>query len=74
MATYEAEERELEYKHRHIFVGTASLDDFLEILEVGPTYTTTKRQVAKAFGRFLPEAYLNANNILTCNTRNPSLH
>lgn len=53
VAPYEAEECELEYKHRHIFVGTASLDDFLEILEVGHTYTTTKRQVAKAFGKFI---------------------
>ncbi|KAL5385513.1 hypothetical protein DPSP01_004627 [Paraphaeosphaeria sporulosa] len=50
VAPYEAEERELGYKHRHIFVGTASLDDFLEILEVTSTYTTTKRQVVKAFG------------------------
>ncbi|KAL5396307.1 hypothetical protein PMIN02_003343 [Paraphaeosphaeria minitans] len=50
VALYEAEERELEYKHRHIFIGTASLDDFLEILEVTPTYTTSKRQAVKAFG------------------------
>ncbi|KAJ4291960.1 hypothetical protein N0V90_009858 [Kalmusia sp. IMI 367209] len=51
LALYEREERELEYKHRHIFIGTASLDDFLEILEVHPsTYITTKRQVTKAFG------------------------
>ncbi|KAJ4360489.1 uncharacterized protein N0V89_001054 [Didymosphaeria variabile] len=46
---YEAEERDLEYKHRHIFIGTASLDDFLEILEITPAYTTTKRKVVKAF-------------------------
>jgi hypothetical protein len=48
---YDAEERELEYQHRHIFVGTASLDDFLEILEITPAYNTTKRQVVKAFGK-----------------------
>lgn len=45
----EKEERELEYKHRHTFIGTASLDDFLELLELSSAHTTTKRQVAKAF-------------------------
>ena len=49
----EAEEREMEYKHRHIFIGTASLDDFLEILEVTPDHTTTRESVVKAFGRQL---------------------
>ncbi|KAJ4373229.1 hypothetical protein N0V83_003522 [Neocucurbitaria cava] len=42
-------ERELEYKHRRTFVGTASLDDLLEILEVTLEHTTTKDAVAKAF-------------------------
>ncbi|KAF1844157.1 uncharacterized protein K460DRAFT_288712 [Cucurbitaria berberidis CBS 394.84] len=42
-------ERELEYKHRRIFIGTASLDDLLELLEVSPEHTTTKYAVAKAF-------------------------
>ncbi|KAF2715565.1 hypothetical protein K504DRAFT_29212 [Pleomassaria siparia CBS 279.74] len=43
------EERELEYKQRHTFIGTASLDDFLEVLELSPDHTTTKPKVAKAF-------------------------
>ena len=43
------QERELEYKHRHTFIGTASLDDFLEVLDVTPTHTTTKAGVIKAF-------------------------
>ncbi|KAF2466410.1 uncharacterized protein BDR25DRAFT_182223, partial [Lindgomyces ingoldianus] len=44
------QERELEYKHRHTFIGTASLDDFLELLEMSKDYTTTdKARVSKAF-------------------------
>lgn len=43
------EERELEYKHRHTFIGTTSLDDFLEALEVSPTHTTTKEALARVF-------------------------
>lgn len=43
------QERDLEYKHRHTFIGTASLDDFLEVLEVSPTHMATKAAVAKAF-------------------------
>ncbi|KAH9870015.1 hypothetical protein J1614_006937 [Plenodomus biglobosus] len=43
------EERELEYKHRHTFIGTTSLDDFLEALEVSSTHTTTKEAVARVF-------------------------
>ncbi|KAI8932688.1 hypothetical protein NX059_010182 [Plenodomus lindquistii] len=43
------EERELEYKHRHTFIGTTSLDDFLEALEVSSTYSTTKYWVVRAF-------------------------
>ncbi|CAO2652443.1 Nn.00g007260.m01.CDS01 [Neocucurbitaria sp. VM-36] len=42
-------ERELEYKHRRTFIGTASLDDLLELLEVTPEHTTTKDAIAKAF-------------------------
>jgi len=42
-------ERELEYKHRHTFIGTASLDDFLEVLDLTPSHTTTKPAVIKAF-------------------------
>ncbi|KAL1598907.1 hypothetical protein SLS60_008052 [Paraconiothyrium brasiliense] len=59
---YEAEERDLEYKHRHIFIGTASLDDFLEILETTPAYNTTKRQVIKAFD-YLTESHLKLGSI-----------
>lgn len=43
------QERELEYKHRHTFIGTASLDDFLEVLDVSPAKTTTKAAVVRAF-------------------------
>lgn len=55
---YETEERELEYKHRHTFIGTASLDDFLEILEVSPAYMTMKRNVVQAFGEVLHQVLL----------------
>lgn len=48
-AALEREERELEYKHRHTFVGIASLDDFLELLEMFPNHTTMKSRVAKTF-------------------------
>lgn len=51
LSSTEAEERVMEYKHRHIFIGTASLDDFLEILEVTPRHTTTRESVVKAFGK-----------------------
>ncbi|KAH7349027.1 hypothetical protein BKA66DRAFT_516660 [Pyrenochaeta sp. MPI-SDFR-AT-0127] len=43
------QERDLEYKHRHTFIGTASLDDFLEVLDVSPEHTTTKAAVVRAF-------------------------
>ncbi|KAF1935297.1 hypothetical protein EJ02DRAFT_135080 [Clathrospora elynae] len=43
------QERDLEYKHRHTFIGTASLDDFLEVLDVSPTRTTTKAAIVRAF-------------------------
>jgi hypothetical protein len=48
-ATLRQKERDLEYKHRHTFIGTASLDDFLEVLEVSEEHTTTKAAVGKAF-------------------------
>lgn len=40
---------ELQYKQRHIFVGTASLHAFLEALETSSSETTTKPAVMKAF-------------------------
>jgi len=43
------EERDLEYKHRHTFIGTGSLDDFLETLETTPNHTATKDAIARAF-------------------------
>ena len=49
--SFEAEQQDLEYQHHHTFVGSASLDEFLENLEVTATYTTTKRNVIKAFGK-----------------------
>jgi hypothetical protein len=47
--TFAQEERELEYKHRHTFIGTASLDVFLEILEMAASHTVTMTAVIKAF-------------------------
>ena len=43
------EERDLEYKHRHTFIGTGSLDDFLETLETTPNHTATKDAITRAF-------------------------
>ncbi|KAF2123477.1 hypothetical protein P153DRAFT_303849 [Dothidotthia symphoricarpi CBS 119687] len=54
------EERELEYKHRHTFIGTASLDDFLEILEVSSNHITTRASVAKAFIFLVSAEHLHA--------------
>lgn len=42
-------ELELQYKHRHIFIGTASLHDFLETLETSSLTSTTQLAVMKAF-------------------------
>lgn len=42
-------ELELQYKYRHIFIGTASLHDFLDILETSSLTSTTKLAVMKAF-------------------------
>jgi hypothetical protein len=47
--TLAARECELEYKQRRIFIGTASLDDFLDLLDVSPSFTTTKDSIARAF-------------------------
>jgi hypothetical protein len=48
--SFEREEKELEYKHHHTFIGTASLNDFLENLEVSLVRnTTTKAKVIKAY-------------------------
>ncbi|KAF1834743.1 hypothetical protein BDW02DRAFT_321224 [Decorospora gaudefroyi] len=43
------QERDLEYKHRHTFIGTASLDDFLEVLDVSPEHITNKAAIIRAF-------------------------
>ena len=48
-ATAIQQERDLEYKHRHTFIGTASLDDFLEVLDVSPEHTTNKDAIIRAF-------------------------
>ncbi|KAF2622523.1 hypothetical protein BU25DRAFT_313545, partial [Macroventuria anomochaeta] len=42
-------EVELQYKRRHIFVGTASLYGFLEILETSTLGSTSKGAVMRAF-------------------------
>ena len=49
MSTAAQIESELQYKHRHVFVGTASLHSFLETLETSPLDSTTKSAVMKAF-------------------------
>ncbi|RMZ70859.1 hypothetical protein GMOD_00008505 [Pyrenophora seminiperda CCB06] len=41
--------RDLEYKQRRTFIGTGSLDDFLELLEVSDTHLTTQDAVVRAF-------------------------
>ena len=48
-STLTPDERDLEYKHRRTFIGTGSLDDFLELLEVSDTYLTTQNAVVGAF-------------------------
>jgi hypothetical protein len=48
-AAFEQAEHELEYKQRHTFIGTASLDDFLEILKLSSDHRTSKDEVANAF-------------------------
>ncbi|KAB2110879.1 hypothetical protein AG0111_0g2355 [Alternaria gaisen] len=65
--TWPAEERDLEYKHRHTLIGTASLDDFIEILEISRTHTTTKGAVARAFVQLASAEQLYARQ---CSTRN----
>jgi hypothetical protein len=48
--SFERKEKELEYKHHHTFIGTASLNDFLENLDVSLVRnTTTKAKVIKAY-------------------------
>ncbi|KAI4681275.1 uncharacterized protein J4E88_005783 [Alternaria novae-zelandiae] len=54
------EERDLEYKHRHTFIGTGSLDDFLETLETTPNHTATKDAIARAFVKLAASEQLYA--------------
>lgn len=42
-------ELELQYKYRHIFIGTASLHDLLDTLDLSTLTSTTKLAVMKAF-------------------------
>ena len=42
-------ERDLQYSHRHIFVGTSSLHSFLEVLETPSVGTISRLAVMKAF-------------------------
>ena len=59
-------EDELEYKHRHTFIGTASLNDFLELLELTPEQTTTKDVVARAFTKLAAAEQIHARQQSTC--------
>jgi len=63
--TTDKAERELEYKHRHTFIGTASLDDFLDRLDMTPAHTTNKRHIARAFIYFASEEQLQARETST---------
>jgi hypothetical protein len=60
------EERDIEYKHRHTFIGTGSLDDFIEALELSTSHTTTKNAVARAFAQLSSTEQLYARQ---CSTR-----
>jgi hypothetical protein len=60
------EERDLEYKHRHTFIGTGSLDDFIEALEMSSSHTTTKNAVTRAFVQLSSTEQLYARQ---CSTR-----
>jgi hypothetical protein len=60
-----AEERDLEYKHRHTFIGTGSLDDFLEILEITPNHTVTKGAITRAFVQLASSEQLYARQSST---------
>lgn len=42
-------EAELQYKHRHIFVGTASLHSFLSLLETSPFGGVSRHAIMKAY-------------------------
>ncbi|RAR09072.1 hypothetical protein DDE82_001983 [Stemphylium lycopersici] len=44
-----SEEQDLEYKHRHMFIGTGSLDDFLDLLEISSARVATQSATARAF-------------------------
>lgn len=60
-----ADEREMEYKHRHTFVGTASLDEFLELLEISPSYHVTQSAIARAFIQLASTEQLHARQYST---------
>ncbi|CAG5142944.1 uncharacterized protein ALTATR162_LOCUS1254 [Alternaria atra] len=60
-----AEERDLECKHRHTFIGTGSLDDFLEILKISTTHTATKSAIARAFVQLASAEQLYARQCST---------
>ncbi|KAJ4987132.1 hypothetical protein SVAN01_07420 [Stagonosporopsis vannaccii] len=51
---------ELQYKQRHIFVGTASLHTFIDTLEISSSVTTTKTAVMKAFTQLASQEQLMA--------------
>ncbi|KAF2744100.1 hypothetical protein M011DRAFT_196869 [Sporormia fimetaria CBS 119925] len=42
-------EQELQYLHQHIFIGTASMDDFLNALVMSPDHMTRSSDVIRAF-------------------------
>jgi hypothetical protein len=51
--------------HRHTFIGTGSLDDLLEILEILPSHNTTKAAVVRAFVRLASAEQLYARQYST---------
>lgn len=60
-----AEEREMEYKHRHTFIGTASLDEFLKILEISSSDRVTQSALARAFIELASSEHLYARQCST---------
>lgn len=60
------QEAELEYKHRHTFIGTACLDDFLELLEVNTMQDTTRQAVTKTFMALASHEQMYARQCSTC--------
>ncbi|XP_014558958.1 hypothetical protein COCVIDRAFT_93170, partial [Bipolaris victoriae FI3] len=60
-----AEEREMEYQHRHTFIGTASLEEFLDLLEISSSHRVMRSAVVRAFVRLASTEQLYARQCST---------